>query len=232
MVFKRRDRPPLLERIREVVYPRRGWRRGIEYVGHRVRRLPDTPHRIALGFSCGVFMSFTPLFGLHLVGSMALAWLVRGNVLAAAIGQVVGNPFTLPFIAWISMALGRRILGEGGPSGRSFERIDLALSAAADGLWHTALSWFGMGVSQWGKVMLVYSDVFLPYAIGGILPGLIASAAFYYLVRFIVVAYRARRRKRLEARIARRAAETEADAAAAHAYDAGEGGGRDGEAAE
>lgn len=229
MVFKRRDRPPLLERIRAVVYPRRGWRRGIEYIGHRVRRLPDTPHRIALGFACGVFMSFTPFFGLHLVGSMALAWLVRGNVIAAAIGQVVGNPFTLPFIAWISMALGRRILGEGGPSGRSFERIDLALSAAVDGLWHTALSWFGMGVSQWGKVMLVYSDVILPYAIGGILPGLIASAAFYYLVRFVVVAYRARRRKRIEARIAR---ETAADGAATRGYNPGEGGERGGEAAE
>ena len=31
--------------------------------GHRVRRLPDTPHRIALGFACGVFVSFTPFFG-------------------------------------------------------------------------------------------------------------------------------------------------------------------------
>ena len=42
---------PCSTRIREAVLPRRGWRRGIEYLGHRVRRLPDTPHRIALGFA-------------------------------------------------------------------------------------------------------------------------------------------------------------------------------------
>ena len=77
MVFKRRDKPPLLSRLREAVLPRRGWRRGIEYLGHRVRRLPDTPHRIALGFACGVFVSFTPFFGLHFV-------LAAGARLAAA----------------------------------------------------------------------------------------------------------------------------------------------------
>ena len=72
MVFKRRDKPPLLTRIREVVYPKRGWRRGIEYLGHRVRRLPDTPHRIALGISCGVFVSFTPFFGIHILAAAGL----------------------------------------------------------------------------------------------------------------------------------------------------------------
>ena len=106
MVFKRRDKPPLRTRIFEALLPRRGWRRGIEYIAHRLRRLPDTPHRIALGFACGVFASFTPFFGIHLIGAIALAWLIRGNLIAAAIGQFVGNPFTLPFIAWISMALG------------------------------------------------------------------------------------------------------------------------------
>ena len=54
MVFKRRDKPPFSIRMRELLYPRRGWRRAIEYLGHRVRRLPDTPHRIALGFACGL----------------------------------------------------------------------------------------------------------------------------------------------------------------------------------
>ena len=207
MVFKRRNRPPMASRIREAILPRGGWRRSIEYTAHRIRRLPDTPHRIALGFCCGVFMSFTPLFGLHLFGSMGLAWLIGGNVLAAAIGQVVGNPFTLPFIAWISMAIGRRILGEGGPSGRSFERIDQALAGGIDGLWQSILAWFGMGVSQWGKVMIVYSEVFLPYLIGGILPGLITSAFFYYLVRAVVRAYQKRRRARMLARAHERLAE-------------------------
>lgn len=225
MVFRRRDRPPLTTRLRELLFPRRGWRRGLEYIAHRVRRIPDTPHRIALGFSCGVFMSFTPFFGIHLLGSMGLAWLIGGNVIAAAIGQVVGNPFTLPFIAWISMALGRRILGEGGPTGRSFERIDQAFTLAVDGLWQTILSWFGMGESQWDKIALVWSDVMLPYFIGGLLPGIVASIGFYYLVRPLVAAYRAaraaRRAERARRRVAERPSERPSEGEAEERGDAG-----------
>lgn len=215
MVFKRRDQPPLSDRVREAVLPRRGWRRGLEYIAHRIRRLPDTPHRIALGFACGVMMSFTPFFGIHLLGSIGLAWLIGGNVLAAAIGQVVGNPLTLPLIAWISMWLGRRLLG-GGLTGRSFERVDQALAGAAEGLWQTFLSLFGLGESQWERVSVVWSDIVLPYFVGGLLPGLITSAVFYYLVRFVVSAYQARRRAR------RLAGKTAADAAAGDAYKPGE----------
>jgi uncharacterized protein (DUF2062 family) len=203
--------------------PAGGWRRGIEYIGHRVRRLPDTPHRIALGFCCGVFMSFTPLFGFHFLGALALAWLIRGNLIAAAIGQFFGNPVTLPFIAWISMSLGRRILNQGGPTGRSFERVDEAFSTAFDGLWHTILSWFGMGVSQWGKVMVVYSDVMLPYLLGGILPGLVTSIVCYYLVRPVVAAYQARRRARMLERAHARLEDSAADATGAPSYNAGAG---------
>jgi uncharacterized protein (DUF2062 family) len=197
MVFKRRDKPPLSARLREAVLPRRGWRRGIEYIAHRIRRLPDTPHRIALGFACGVMMSFTPFFGLHLVGAVALAWLFGGNLLAAAIGQAVGNPLTLPLIAWTSMTLGRRILGSG-LSGRDFERVLHALVLAAQGLWDTFLSLFGAGESQWQKVALIWSEVMLPYFVGGLLPGLATSIVFYYLVRAVVSAYQAARRRRAQ----------------------------------
>ncbi len=138
MVFRRRDRPPFLTRVRELVYPRTGWKRAIEYIGHRIRRIPDTPHRIALGFACGVMASFNPLFGLHFVIAVALAWAVRGNLLAAMVGTFVGNPLTFPLIASVSLPLGRRILGHGA-SGRDFTRTvlqwalpaSLALAAAA-----------------------------------------------------------------------------------------------------
>ena len=203
MVFKRRDKPPLRTRIFEALLPRRGWRRGIEYIAHRLRRLPDTPHRIALGFACGVFASFTPFFGIHLIGAIALAWLIRGNLIAAAIGQFVGNPFTLPFIAWISMALGRRILGAG-VTGRDFERVSDAFWYAATGLWQSILSLFGMGEPQWSQLEPVVTDVMLPYFVGGLIPGIVTSVAFYYLVRPLVAAYQKARRGRRLARAAER----------------------------
>jgi uncharacterized protein (DUF2062 family) len=87
MVFRRRDRPSFLDRAREFFYPRRGWGRAIEYVSHRVRRIPDTPHRIALGFACGVFASFSPLFGLHFLYAAGLAWALPAPPFSKARGR-------------------------------------------------------------------------------------------------------------------------------------------------
>jgi len=199
MVFKRRDKPPFLNRLREAFYPRRGFRRGWEYLAHRVRRLPDTPHRIALGFACGVYVSFTPFFGLHFFLAAGLAWMLRGNILASLIGTAAGNPITFPVIASISMGLGRRILGYG-VTGRDFRRVSDAFFEAMSGLGRSLLSLVGIGESEWNKVALFFSDVVLPYFVGGLLPGLIASIAAYYLTRPLISAYQSRRRARLLAR--------------------------------
>lgn len=212
MVFKRRNKPPFLTRMREMFYPRRGWRRGIEYLGHRVKRLPDTPHRIALGFALGTFVSFTPLFGLHIMLGAGLAWLLRANIVASLIGTLVGNPLTTPFIAALSLALGRRILGHG-VTGRDFGRIAEAFSQAAVGIWETVLSLFGIGTSQWSKLHLFFYDMVWPYFVGGLLPGILASVIGYYLVRPIVAAYQERRRTKMLARAKERLERQKVDAA-------------------
>lgn len=207
MVFKRRDKLPFPTRLRGFLFPRRGWRRGIEYLAHRMRRLPDTPHRISLGFSCGVFMSFTPFFGLHFILAAAVARLIRGNALAALIGTAAGNPLTFPFIASISLGLGRRILGYGA-SGRDFRRIAEGFKQFFIGLWESVLNLFGAGHADWHKLTLLLQDVIWPYFVGGLLPGLVAAIASYYLVRPLVAAYQAGRRARLldkaKARLMRR----------------------------
>lgn len=211
MVFKRRDRPPFLERARAFFYPRRGWGRALEYLSHRVRRIPDTPHRIAFGFACGVFASFSPLFGLHLVYAAFLAWLLRGNIVASLIGTLVGNPLTFPIIASLSMTLGRRILGYGG-SGRDVGRISVAFKEAGEGLWEGLMSLFGRGTPEWHKLDAIFTDVLLPYQVGGLLPGLVLAAASYYLTRPLIAAYQKARSARLAERISARATAREAEA--------------------
>lgn len=203
MVFKRRDKLSFLIRAREFFVPRRGWRRAIEYLGHRVRRLPDTPHRIALGCSCGVFVSFTPFFGLHFLLAVGLARLIGGNALAGLIGTAFGNPLTFPLIASISLGLGRRIIGFGA-TGRDFGRITDAFWQFFVGLWQSLLSLVGYGDSQWHKLTLFIEDVLLPYCVGGLLPGLVAAIASYYLARPLIAAYQARRRLRMRRKARRR----------------------------
>jgi len=55
----------------------------------------------------------TPFVGLHFVLSAILAYVMRANILASAIGTAVGNPWTFPFIwVWIYNA-GLWMIGSG-----------------------------------------------------------------------------------------------------------------------
>ncbi|WP_424933929.1 DUF2062 domain-containing protein [Amaricoccus macauensis] len=210
MVFKRRDKLPFFSRLREVVYPQKGWRRGIEYLGHRVRRLPDTPHRISLGVACGVFASFTPLFGLHFILAAGLARVVRANILASLIGTAFGNPLTFPFIASVSLKTGRTIVGHG-PTGSNFQLLIEAFKDFFSGLWQSLLSLVGIGEPQWTKLTDFLQDVFWPYLVGGLIPGLLSALACYLLCRPIVSAYQVRRRAKLLERISALEAKAEAN---------------------
>ena len=94
MVFKRRDRRAVINIMRDLLWPKGGWSRAFQYVKHRVRRLPDTPERIARGIWVGVFITFTPFYGLHIVAAILLARVFKGNALAALLATFVGNPLT------------------------------------------------------------------------------------------------------------------------------------------
>ena len=197
MILKRRERPRFLSRVREFFAPRKGFWRGLGYIGKRMRRLPDSPHRIALGFACGAFVSFSPFFTLHFLLAAAVAWVMRGNILASLFGTAVGNPLTFPFISAASLWLGRWIMGRG-DSGSDFEAITHAFAEAFNSIWATMKSWFGYGPSMVDGIMVFLDEVFLPYLVGGILPGLICGVVCYYTIGPLVDAYQTRRRKKLE----------------------------------
>ena len=199
MVFKRRNRRPFWGQVRDALYPRRGWRRAIEYIGHRIKRLPDTPHKIAIGFACGVFVSFSPLFGLHFLVAAMAAVMVRGNVLASLLGTFFGNPVTFPFIATISYRTGQMFFDSSATDG-SFRSIKNAIVDGFSGIWHSLLSIFRLSEPAWSDVGNFFSAVFMPYLIGGIIPGVICGIASYILARPIVAAYQKRRRSKLAKR--------------------------------
>jgi len=197
MVFKRRERRPILRKVQDAVYPRRGWRRAFEYIGHRIKRLPDTPHKIALGFAVGVFVSFSPLFGMHFLVAAVIAMAVRGNVLASLMGTFFGNPITFPFIATISYRTGQLFLDASATDG-SFYGIKTAIVDGFVGTWQSVLSIVGLSEPAWGQVEHFFGAVFLPYLIGGLIPGLICGLACYLLARPLVAAYQKTRRNRME----------------------------------
>ena len=96
------------------------------YVVKRITRLSGTPHSIAAGAACGVAVSFTPFLGFHVISAFLLCLVVRGNYLAAAIGTLVGNPWTLPFLLLASYQLGHALLGGPAAPIKSLQHWNLA----------------------------------------------------------------------------------------------------------
>lgn len=198
MILKRREKAPFWERVRQFIAPRKGVLRGVDYLSKRMRRLPDSPHRIALGFACGAMASFTPFFGFHFFVAAGIAWLARGNIISALFGTAVGNPLTFPLISTTSLWLGTKIMGSG-HDGSTFDGIMHAFGEGFSAIWGTVKHWFGYGPTMFDGLVVFFHEVFLPYLVGGIVPGIISGVVFYLLLLPIVTAYQKRRRDRLAA---------------------------------
>ncbi|NOC85716.1 DUF2062 domain-containing protein [Ruegeria sp. HKCCD6428] len=199
MVFKRRDRRSPVQIASDFVYPRGGWTRAFHYVKHRVRRLPDTPDRIARGIGAGVFAAFTPFYGLHFLVAAIGARLIKGNILAALSGTFFGNPLTYVPIGVICLQTGHFLLGTEYEEGDTQGLMGKFASALGD-LKNNFLALFTDRVADWHGLSQFYDDVFYPYMIGGIIPGLVAGVICYYLSLPLILTYQQRRRARIKAK--------------------------------
>jgi len=123
----------VLRVVGEALYPRGGWARAFHYVKHRVRRLPDSPERIARGIWAGVFVTFTPLYTMHFIVAALIARLIQGNILAALMATFFGNPLTYvlnpPESHWGTAAnVGQRLSDRG----RFTDTVDSILYESTD----------------------------------------------------------------------------------------------------
>ncbi|MEO0357680.1 MAG: DUF2062 domain-containing protein, partial [Pseudomonadota bacterium] len=177
------------------------WARAFEYVRLRVNRLPGTPETIARGIWAGVFTSFTPFYGLHFVVAVAIAFVMRGNILAALLGTFFGNPLTYVPIALSSMYTGHALLGIETDQTVKRSLGQKFVDAAAD-LWHNFLAIFTDQTAEWTRLLRFWDEVFFPYMVGGIVPGIIVATICYYLCVPVIRAYQKRRKGRLIAKLA------------------------------
>ena len=178
-IFRRRRRRPISQTLQHFLWPKTGWGRAARYVGYRLRRLKGSPNSIAIGFAWGVAVSFTPFIGAHFVLAAIATWAMGGNLLASAVGTVVGNPWTFPVIWLLSFKLGAFLIGLS-------PRIAIP-----------------------EELTMVYifdspSMVLLPMAIGGTLLGAVAWVGTFWSVRRMVDRYRRIRQARIDRRTNKR----------------------------
>ena len=152
----------------------------------QLKQLQGTPYSIAAGFACGVAISFTPFIGFHLILAAITAWIIRGNIVSSAIGTIVGNPWTFPFI-WIAvLSTGRFFLGDIAPADhvnflKTFESASKAL--------------FTFNFKNFGRD--VWPIVF-PMMIGCIPYYIVSWIVSFKLIKITLDKLAARRAKRLQ----------------------------------
>lgn len=173
-----------------------GWRRTVDYLKHRVGRIPGTPYQIAAGFACGAAISFTPFVGLHFILGGTWAWLIRANILSSVIGTAVGNPWTFPFI-WVWIYQCGQWMGVGGSQVVDVTQLD-----------------FGSLFANMFKAMVsgdldflieIAAPVFWPMLVGSLPSIAIVWVGFYFPLKAMVAGYQ----KARSARRARKAAQRE-----------------------
>jgi uncharacterized protein (DUF2062 family) len=176
VLFRRRKPDGFLERVRTYLWPRRSFSRSLQYFSKRILRLKATPHAVAAGVAAGVFASFFPL-GFHFIIAAIVCWMIAGNLVAAALGTVFGNPLTFPLLWGASWETGKLIL---------HERLPVHGPPA-----HLGEMLHNLSLAQlWGPILK-------PMTIGAIPLGLIFGLVFYGITRWGMTAFREQRRKRL-----------------------------------
>ena len=192
-MFKRRERRSIFRFFYEVIFSLKGISRAIGYVGIRLKRIPDTPHKISLGMSCGIFASFTPLFGLHFLIAGLLSYVLRANVLASLIGTFIGNPITFPIITVFNLKLGEWILGSNeyssGDGGKIFEGfLDFIFL-----IYKSLFTEGSIGENSVPRMNEFLYGVFIPYSLGGLILGISIAIISYFLLRPLVSTYQKKR---------------------------------------
>jgi len=128
---------------------------------NKILSLDAHPGHISAGFAVGVFISFTPLFGLHTPLAIAISFLFRLNKLACITGAWVNTPLTVVPVLVASYNLGRFLLGK--------PHKELVFKGVE---WHQ--------LQPYAKSLLLGSSII----------AFVAAVAAYFICYWLVVAFR------------------------------------------
>ncbi|WP_372353145.1 DUF2062 domain-containing protein [Pararhizobium sp. YC-54] len=180
MLFRRKKPATWSGKLREFLWPRKGFSRGLRYLSMRVLRLSSTPHSIALGVAAGAASSATPFIGFHILIALALAYLLSGNLIAAGISTALANPLTIPFILAATYEVGLIMLGtEGNGAMAGQDILHLLKHLEFSHLWEPVLK---------------------PMLVGSVPLAALSAVAFYVMAFYAARLFQSRRQDRLRAR--------------------------------
>ncbi len=142
-----------------------------------------TPEYIARGWALGVFIGFLIPFGLQLICSIPLSFLLKGSKLGAMVGTLVTNHVSIIVIYPVQCYIGNKLIG----GSLTFAHMEEQMKDVI--------------IHQEYKVLLSLGwEIVISFFAGGLLFAVIAAPIAYYGVKALVNRYRAMREKRKEAK--------------------------------
>ena len=128
--------------------------------------------------------------GFHFIVAFALAWIVRGNLIAAALGTFVGNPITFPFIWAATYKTGHWILQTGVEDGEP-PALTTAMADVIQACWQFD------GAAAMSALTEIWYPILYPMFVGGLIVGLLVAIPLYFLTRRAALLFRENRRNQL-----------------------------------
>ena len=160
----------------------------IRFIEFRLLHVNDSVHRIALGVGLGLFVAWTPFFGIHLLIIFPLAILLGANKFVAFTFVWVNNAFTVIFVYYPSYLLGRGVLG----MVRNEQRIapeQFIQSFKEFGSFGNLLTGFYQ-TEFWHKVGLLFAKIGTELLVGGLIIGSIVGGLGYLATYYLINSYR------------------------------------------
>lgn len=194
MILKRPTKQPILQKIRNLIWPKMGFKRLAYYYKHRTIRIPAGEVPIALGLAFGCAVSWTPTFGTHLLQCALFCWMTRANWIAAFLGSAFGNPWTTPMLMLISYHVGKALFVATGHG----EFLEAA--AGAHATFGDFLTSILHGDVTLQLLSVNFNKYLLPTLIGGYTMALATFPLFFFPFYFMVKGARLARLARIERR--------------------------------
>ena len=169
------------------------WQRLKGFIVHKVLRLDDTPHRIALGVAIGFFVTWTPTIGIQMILVVALATLLKANKRVGVPFVWISNPLTILWIYRPNYFIGSQLLGGRYTPSAFWAAVQNARTAQANlpdpQGWLDHVSHWGQVIWQWMQALW---PIFPPLWLGSIIVALLMGFITYIATYYAVVAYRKR----------------------------------------
>lgn len=141
-------------------------RRSFRALVRQVLHLQESPQRTALAFAIGVFIAFSPAYGLHTAMVVVCTWLFGLNFVALLTGAFINNPWTIVPILGATYWTGAWLLGR--TETPTFNWTDLSFSG-------------------------IYEQVapyLIPFALGGVVLSVIGALLAYPVAYLLILRYR------------------------------------------